>query len=67
MEFVNLNSHTYTTNPEVAEESGTPNILGDIRAGLVFKVKQFCQEEIDVREKEILAFCNERFSIMKNI
>lgn len=42
VEFVNRNSHVYTNNPEVAEEAGTPNILGDIRAGLVFKVKEFC-------------------------
>ena len=39
VEFVNRNSHIYVGNPEIAEEAGTPNILGDIRAGLTFKVK----------------------------
>lgn len=42
VEFVNRNSHIYVNNPEIAEEAGTPNIIGDIRAGLVFKVKEFC-------------------------
>ena len=40
VEFVNKTSHIYTSNPEVAEEAGTPNILGDIKAGLSFKVKE---------------------------
>lgn len=41
VEFVNKNSHVYTSDPEVSEEAGTPNIIGDIKAGLVFKVKEF--------------------------
>ena len=41
VEFVNQNSHLYNSNPEVAEEAGTPNIIGDIKAGLAFKVKEY--------------------------
>ena len=51
VEFVNRSSHIYVSNPEIAEEAGTPNILGDIRAGLAFKVKEYAQELIDMREK----------------
>lgn len=61
VEFVNRNSHIYTNNPEIAEEAGTPNIIGDIKAGLVFKVKEFCQQGIDMKEKNILDLCHKRF------
>jgi selenocysteine lyase/cysteine desulfurase len=38
--FVSPTCHSYSDNLEAREESGTPNLLGDIRAGLVFLVKQ---------------------------
>jgi selenocysteine lyase/cysteine desulfurase len=38
--FVSPTCHDYSDNLEAREESGTPNLLGDIRAGLVFLVKQ---------------------------
>ena len=34
------NSHRYLKEIEMREESGTPAIVGDIRAGLVFQLKQ---------------------------
>ncbi|WP_282603518.1 aminotransferase class V-fold PLP-dependent enzyme [Paracoccus sp. PARArs4] len=37
--FVNAASHDYAANVEAREEGGTPNVLGDIRAGLVFALK----------------------------
>ncbi len=38
--FVSSQAHDYLTSIEAREEAGTPNVLGDIRAGLVFVVKQ---------------------------
>ncbi len=38
--FVNPTEHRYITDVEHREEGGTPNIVGDIRAGLVFQLKQ---------------------------
>ncbi|OMJ66058.1 hypothetical protein SteCoe_37236 [Stentor coeruleus] len=37
--FVTKNSHTYLANPEEKEEGGTPDIVGSIRLGLVFQLK----------------------------
>lgn len=67
VEFVNRKSHIYVNNPEVAEEAGTPNIIGDIKAGLAFKVKDYLQEEINRKERKILKYCRERFMSMENI
>lgn len=38
--FVTEKSHRYLENFEEREEGGTPNIIGDIRAGLVFQLKE---------------------------
>ncbi|XP_074620328.1 uncharacterized protein LOC141879105 isoform X3 [Acropora palmata] len=38
--FVTENSHRYLKEIEMREESGTPAIVGDVRAGLVFQLKQ---------------------------
>jgi selenocysteine lyase/cysteine desulfurase len=37
--FVSSQAHDYLDNLEAREEAGTPNVLGDIRAGLAFVVK----------------------------
>lgn len=37
--FVNGEGHDYATTVEAREEGGTPNVLGDIRAALVFAAK----------------------------
>ena len=37
--YVNPNEHDYLTSIEHREEGGTPDILGSIRAGLVFQLK----------------------------
>lgn len=37
--FVSPWGHDYSTNIEAREEAGTPNVVGDIRAALVFLVK----------------------------
>lgn len=38
--FVTRHNHTHVVNPESREGGGTQNILGDIRAGLVFQLKR---------------------------
>ena len=38
--YVNPDEHVYLTDPEHREEAGTPAIIGSIRAGLVFQLKQ---------------------------
>jgi selenocysteine lyase/cysteine desulfurase len=38
--FVNPSEHRYVADVERREEGGTPNIVGSIRAGLVFQLKQ---------------------------
>eukprot|EP01029_Cantina_marsupialis_P013154 TRINITY_DN291427_c0_g3_i1.p1 TRINITY_DN291427_c0_g3~~TRINITY_DN291427_c0_g3_i1.p1 ORF type:complete len:601 (-),score=185.31 TRINITY_DN291427_c0_g3_i1:747-2549(-) len=40
VQFVSSDSHKYVDNPEIREEGGTPNILGAIKAGLVFQLKE---------------------------
>ena len=37
--YVDRNSHRYLEDAETREEGGTPAIVGDIRAGLVMKLK----------------------------
>lgn len=37
--FVTKNMHSYLANPEEKEEGGTPDIIGSIRLGLVFQLK----------------------------
>ena len=38
--YVDKDHHKYSTSVSVREEGGTPSILGDVRAGLVFKLKE---------------------------
>src|SRR5881227_3453022 len=38
--YVNPEEHDYLADPIVREEGGTPDIVGSIRAGLVFQLKQ---------------------------
>ncbi|MDV7143302.1 aminotransferase class V-fold PLP-dependent enzyme [Tropicimonas sp. TH_r6] len=54
--FVSPWSHSYTEDLAAREEAGTPNIIGDIRAALVFLVKEAVgQERLDRREDELNA------------
>lgn len=39
VKFVNDDGHDYATAVEAREEAGTPNVVGDIRAALVFALK----------------------------
>jgi selenocysteine lyase/cysteine desulfurase len=52
--FVNASRHDYLTDLEHREEGGTPNILGDIRAGLAMIVKDVIgQEFITARNRDL--------------
>ena len=49
--YVNPDSHRYFDDPELREEGGTPQIIGSIRAGLVFALKEAVGPEV-IREQE---------------
>jgi selenocysteine lyase/cysteine desulfurase len=53
-------------NEEQREEAGTPNIVGDIRAGLLFQLKSAIGiNKIMDREREITKYCK-TIKIYKN-
>jgi selenocysteine lyase/cysteine desulfurase len=49
--FVNPTEHRYLDDIEAREEGGTPSIVGSIRAGLVFQLKEAVGTEA-IRERE---------------
>jgi selenocysteine lyase/cysteine desulfurase len=51
VEYVNPLEHVYVHDIERREEGGTPDIVGSIRAGLVFALKQAVGTEL-IREQE---------------
>lgn len=51
--WVNHDTHRYLDDPEHREEGGTPDILGSIRCGLVFQLKEAVgHHEIQRRERD---------------
>ena len=66
--YVNEDEHIYVKKIEEREEAGTPNILGDIRAGLAFKLKhQIGNETICRIDSQILNVVRERAKRMPNV
>lgn len=54
--FVSPQGHDYSQSLEAREEAGTPNVIGDIRAALVFLTKAAVgQQAIDARNAQWLA------------
>ena len=54
--FVSPWSHEYSEDLAAREEAGTPNVVGDIRAALVFLVKEAVgQAEIEAKEEHFAA------------
>ena len=49
--YVNPDEHRYLEDPQKREEGGTPQIIGSIRAGLVFALKEAVGLEV-IRERE---------------
>ncbi|MBP2550643.1 selenocysteine lyase/cysteine desulfurase [Neorhizobium galegae] len=46
VKFVSSTGHDYSESLEAREEAGTPNVIGDIRAGLAFLVKDAIGESL---------------------
>ncbi|CAF1516915.1 unnamed protein product [Rotaria sordida] len=60
--FVTRTNIEYVKDIEIREEGGTPNILGAIRAGLVFHLKEIVGENIiEKRETELVDKFFQRF------
>ncbi len=56
VKFVSPEAHDYSENLEAREEAGTPNVVGDIRAALVFAVKHAIGvKEIERRNRALTA------------
>lgn len=65
--FVNDAGHDYALSVEAREEAGTPNVIGDIRAALVFVLKDAIgQATIDARHADWLAR-SDRLRTMSNL
>ncbi|UJR21242.1 hypothetical protein I4U23_024337 [Adineta vaga] len=60
--FVTRTAHEYSHNVETREESGTPDIIGCIRAGLVFQLKDSLDMNyVQTREEELVKRFHRRF------
>lgn len=63
MFFVHQDGHRYAKNVEAREEGGTPDIIGNIRAGLTFHLKQLsCPNLVLEHEKELARWTVEQLS-----
>ena len=61
--FVSREDHRYLSSIEEREEGGTPDIIGSIRCGLVFQLKQqLTSEFIHSREIEFIQKAREKLS-----
>ena len=66
--YVNTDSHRYLTDPEHREEAGTPEIIGSIRAGLAFQLKERVGEAaIERRERSFIERAIERWERVPGI
>jgi len=66
--YVTEKDHTYMLDPEEKEEGGTPDIVGSIRAGLVFQLKNSVGEKtIEEKEYRISQLVMQRLTSNPNI
>ena len=66
--FVSDEKHVYLADPIRREEAGTPDIIGAIRAGLVFDLKSSVGlDVIEAREADLLAIARNEFSTQPEI
>ncbi len=66
--YVNPVEHRYLTDVEQREEGGTPDIVGAIRAGLIFQLKQAVgAAEIERREESFIRRAIESWDAHPNI
>ncbi|XP_077984669.1 uncharacterized protein LOC144439269 [Glandiceps talaboti] len=62
--FVTRETHRYLQQVEMREEGGTPDIVGSVRAGLVFQLKEAVGSDI-IMEKEH-ALCRKALEVWKH-
>lgn len=66
--YVTAQYHRYVTNVQRREEAGTPGILGDIRAGFAFRIKDLVgADNIEARESELVEMAMTRWQAVSNI
>ena len=65
--FACPNYQTYSQNIETKETGGTPNIVGSIKAGLVFDFKNRYQSYIEAWERKIVRYAQAHLSKVPNI
>eukprot|EP01125_Pyxidicula_operculata_P013738 TRINITY_DN4559_c0_g2_i2.p1 TRINITY_DN4559_c0_g2~~TRINITY_DN4559_c0_g2_i2.p1 ORF type:complete len:860 (+),score=152.31 TRINITY_DN4559_c0_g2_i2:1444-4023(+) len=66
--FVTSDDHRYLSNLHEREEGGTPDIVGSIRAGLVFQLKYSVgTKTIEEREKHFVKVAFDRLSKIPNL
>ncbi len=66
--YVNQEAHHYLADVEHREEAGTPDIVGSIRAGLVFQLKERVGSDVIVaREHEFIGRAIERWGQVPTI
>eukprot|EP00912_Choanoflagellata_sp_UC4_P001244 UC4_evm5s776 len=66
--FVSSTDHTYLENYEERETGGTPDILGAVRCGLVFRTRDAIGiEAIEARERVFLMKAFDRWSKIDNL
>ena len=66
--YVSSDMHTYIADQEHREEGGTPDIVGSIRAGLVFQLKEAVgADTIQAREERFIRRAIERWSAHPNL
>lgn len=66
--YVNPTEHQYLSDPEHREEGGTPDIIGSIRAGLAFQLKEAVGEKlIEERENDFIKRAISAWDLHPNI
>lgn len=66
--YVTDEHHRYLSNKEEREESGTPDVLGDIKLGLVMNLKTSIGASwIEKEEIKISSFVQEKLQVCENI
>lgn len=66
--YVTATEHRYVSDIQRREEGGTPDILGNIRAGLAFRVKSLVGVDyIEAQEKAMIAMAMARWSTLDNL
>ena len=66
--YVREGNTKYLKDVEMKEEAGTPDVVGSIRAGLVFKLRNDLGiSDIYTKSLEIFDYCHGRLSRIKNL